>query len=512
MSMPGHAYADLMQDAVLDYQFQDFEQAEDKFRQIIEQDPDNISAHYYLGMVLQQNGKVKEAVSHLELVKEKTAPGQVEGIDDALASAYIAAGTPEKALPIYKMQHEKNRQDESLSFTYAKALQASGDAKAARSIYQTLIASKGQYADAARFQMAQIFTDKKAYATAMQQLNEIDEKSPYGDAAKSYKDALAPAVKPLSLYVSSEWFYNSNASSKSSDILGQGSTPVGSQGLTQIVALNSRPFEWTEDLRAKIGYLYYGMFHRSKVAKSNDFYGHFINPALTMHTTPNTQIELKGDIQLFYFAHQKLSNNMGGTLTATWESDDGNEVVLHSSFLDKKHTTSFFSAGTSTSLAYLDAKAIRVGISGSLTDESERFLSVDYNFKMERPTHTGSADPIIGPKSRDSKYNEHALQIDASLPFTGWLSQVSISGSASYSYKNYLNRQDAAGLNTDAAGLLIKAISASYGGKLQIKDVVKIWGYGVNTSAGYEHSNSRSKASALTYKGNKYMGEISALF
>jgi len=512
ISMPGAAYADLMEDAVLDFQFQDFEQAENKFSQIVEKDPNNISAHYYLGMVLQQNGKPKEAISHLEFVMDKSKTTPVAGIEDILASAYVAADMTEKALPIYKKKYEENKKDDAVALTYAKALQSSGDVQAARTIYQALIEKEGPQADAARFQMAQIFTDKKAYATAMEQLNEIDEESPYGDAAKSYKDALGEAVKPLSLYVSSEWFYNDNASTQVSDILGQGSTPVGSQGLTQIVALNTRAFEWTEDLGAKIGYLYYGMFHRAKAAKSSDFAGHFINPSLTMRTTPNTHVELKGDVQFFQFAHQRLSHNLGGTLTATWEDDVGNEASLHGSYMDKKHTTGFFSAGTSTSLAYLDARSTGLGLSGTLTDESDRSLTVAYTFTMDRPTHTGSADPVLGPKSRDGKYNDQTVQIDASLPFTGWLSQLSLSGSASYSYKNYLNKQDAAGLNTDAAGLYIKAISASYSANLEISDIVKIWGYGIGASLGAEHSEAHSIASALTYKSNKYMGEISALF
>ncbi|MDQ6965351.1 MAG: hypothetical protein Q9M23_00300, partial [Mariprofundaceae bacterium] len=398
---------------------------------------------------------------------------------------------------------------------YAKALQAAGDNKEARVIYQSLIADKAQYADGAHFQMAQIFTNKKAYATAMQQLYNIDTQSPYGDAAKAYKDALAPAVKPLSLYVSSEWFYNDNASTQSSDILGQASTPIGSQGLAQIVALNTRPFEWTEDIGVKLGYLYYGLFHRAKAAKSNDFVGHFINPALILHTSPDTQVELKGDVQFFYFAQQKLSRNLGGTLTATWDRGDGNDLSLYASLLNKKHTTRFLSAGTSTSLAYLDSRYTAVGISGTLADESEKSLTLGYTFTMDRPLHTGSTDPVIGPKSRDGKADEHALQFDVYLPLKevdNKLSTFSIVGSGSYSYKKYLNRQDAAGLNTDAAGLLIKNLSSSYSIKLQASDMLNILGYGINGSIGYEHSDAHSKASSLSYRSNKFMGDISAIF
>jgi len=512
IAVPTQAHADLMADAVLDYQFQDFEKAEEKFNRLIQQEPDNIAAHYYLGMVLQQNGKVKQAIPHLERVKLASESSPIEGIDDALASAYLAADMPAKALPLYKAKYESNKQDETAAFNYAKALQTSGDHTSCRTIYRTLIASGGQFADASRYQMAQIFTDKKAYATAAQQLDEIDENSPYGDAAKAYKQALGVALKPLNLYVSSEWFFNDNASSGGTRI-NQSSPIVGSQGLTQIVALNTRTFEWTEDLGARISYLYYGMFHRARAAKSNDFIGHFINPALTLRTPGNTHVELKGDVQFFYFAQQKLSTNLGATLTATWESESNDDISLHAGYLDKKYTGQFYSAGIPSSLAYLDAKATALGIAGTLADEAGHALALDYTFSMERPTRTNSADATLATKSSDSKFNEQGIRLNATLPLSGKLSQFSIEGSGSYSYKKFLNRQDAAGLiYPTAANQFAKAVSSNYGARLQVTDMVKIRGYGISGSIGLEHTEAHSTASALTYKSNKYMGSISSMF
>jgi len=522
ISMPSQAHADLMQDAVMDYQFQDFKEAENKFRKLLEQHPDDISAHYYMGLVLQQNGKLKEAIKHLELVKFKSKDTPVDGIDDALASAYIAADMPEKALPIYKKKYTADKKDDAVALTYAKALQSSGDIPEARAIYRALIEKNSAQKDAARFQMAQSFVASKAYATAMDELKEIDEKSPYGSAAKSYMDALAPAIKPISLYLSSEWYYHDNPGSASSSRLPGTTieTTPGSQGLTQIAALNTRAFEWTEKLKVKIGYLYYGMLHRAKKAKTNDFVGHFINPELTYQATKNINVALKGDIQFFYFAHQKLSFNTGGTLTTTWADDRGDNIALNGNFIAKNYTNHFFSSGatpadlsTTTSLAYLDARTIGLGIAGTVVGpDGKGSLSVEYGFNMERPTHINSADATLAAKSSDSKYNEHSVRVNGSIPFPGKYSQFSLAGNYSYSYKDYRNKQDAGGLlYPEIPGQFITAVSSTFGVKLQISDFVKIRGRGISASFGYEHNKAHATAPSLSYKSNKYMGSFSGV-
>ncbi len=515
VSMPGQAHADLMQDAVMDYQFQDFKEAEKKFRKVLAQHPDDISAHYYMGLVLQQNGKLKEAIEHLELVKFKSKNTPVDGIDDALASAYIAADMPEKALPIYKKKYAADKKDDAVALTYAKALQSSGDISAARVIYRALIEKNSPQKDAARFQMAQSFVASKAYATAMDELKEIDEKSPYGPAAKSYMDALAPAVKPISLYLSSEWYFHDNpGSATASRLAADGGAAIGSQGLTQIAALNTRAFEWTEKLKAKVGYLYYAMLHRAKTAKSNDFVGHFINPELTYQATKSINIALKGDIQFFYFAHQKLSFNSGGTLTTTWTDDRGDNISLNGNFLAKNYTDHFFSSGVTTSLAYLDARNVGVGIAGTLVGPDQKgSLSVDYSFNMERPTHTNNiADANLAAKSSDSKFNEHSVRIDGSIPFPGKYSMFSLLGNFSYSYKDYRNKQDAGGLlYPEIPGQFITAVSSTYGVKIEVSDFVKIRGRGISASFGYEHNKAHATAPSLSYKSNKYMGSFSGV-
>ena len=507
------------QSAVMDYQFQDFKEAEYKFRKIIEKNPDNISAHYYMGMVLQQTGKPKEAVSHLEFVMEKSKTVPVMGIEDALSAAYSAAGMHEKALPFHKKKYEENKENDALAFAYAKGLQSAGDIPASRAMYQNLIDKKSPYSDAARFQMAQIIIGNKAYATAIEQLNEIDEESPYGPAAKSYKEALAPAVKPFNLYVASEWFNNNNASSGGSRINNQSSARIGSHGLTQIVSLTSRGYELTEKLKAKLGYVYYGMFHRNMDAKSNDFVGHFLNPSLAYQLTPSINTELKGDIQYFYYAHQRLSINLGGTLKAKWTSAGGDNITVHSNLISKKYTTQFLSSGPTTpgtysSLSYLDARSAGIGIAGTLMDESQKgSLTADYTFTMDRPRHTRSADNTLALKSADSKYNEHSIRINGTLPLTKWSSKASLLGNTSYSYKYYLNPQDAGGLvYTGLGGQHVKATTLVYGIKLQISDIFKVGGYDVNGNVGYEQTIANSAAGALTYKSLKSTASIYMMF
>ena len=507
------------QSAVMDYQFQDFKEAEDKFRKIVEKNPDNIAARYYMGMVLQQNKKLEEAVSHLEFVMEKSKTTPVAGIEDALSAAYTAAGMHEKALPFYKKKYEESKDNDALAFAYAKALESAGDIQTARTMYQNLIEKKGPYADAGRFQMAQIILGNKAYATAIEQLNEIDEQSPYGPAAKSYKEALAPAVKPFNLYVSSEWFNNDNASSGGSSRINQASSKVGSHGLTQIVSLNSRGYEWTERLKAKLGYLYYGMFHYNMDAKSNDFVGHFVNPSQAYQITESINTELKGDIQYFYYAHQRLSINLGGTSTTTWTGAGGDNIALHGNFISKKYTTQFLSSGPTTpgtysSLKYLDARSAGIGIAGTLMDKSQKgSLTVDYTFNMDRPIHTRSSDITLAAQSADSKYNEHSLRINGTLPLTKWSQSASLLGNTSYSYKYYLNPQDPnARVYANLQGQHVKATMLVYGLKLQFSDIYKIGGYGINANLGYEQTIANSSASALTYKSLKSTASIYMMF
>ena len=516
ISIPSNTHADLMQDAVLDYQFQDFDKAENKFSQIIEEDPNNITARYYMGMVLQQTGKPKEAITHLEFVMEKSKTTPVVGIEDALLAAYAAAGLHDKALPFHKKKYEENKENDALAFAYAKGLQSAGDIPAARAMYQSIIEKKGPYSDASRFQMAQIIIGNKAYATAIEQLNEVDEKSPYGSAAKAYKKALEPAVKPFNLYVSSEWFNNDNASSGGSRI-NQSSGRIGSHGLTQIVALSSRGYEWTERLKAKLGYVYYGMFHYNMDAKSNDFVGHFFNPSLAYQITKNINTELKGDIQYFYYAHQRLSINFGGTSTTKWTGAGGDSIALHGNVISKKYTTQFLSSGPTTpgtysSLEYLDGRSAGIGIAGTLMDKAQKgSLSVDYTFNMDRPRHTRSADNTLATKSADSKYNAHSIRINGTLPLSKWSSKASLLGNTSYSYKYYLNPQSGvvyAGLD----GQHVKATTLVYGLKLEFTDIYKIGRHGINANLGYEQTIANSAASALTYKSLKSTASIYMMF
>jgi len=508
----GTAHADLLSEAIQDYQFQDLEQSETKLRRVLQQNPRNLMAHYYLGAVLQQQGKIDEAITHFEEVANSEQP--IAGIQDALAAAYIAAGKGEKALPYLEKKYQQNAADDNVSFQYAVALQASGSADKATEIYQRLIDSKSLLADQARFQLGQILVSYGAYTSAVETMKPIEPNSPYGAAAKNYMDALKPVTRPFSIYVSAEGFYHDNPGSTSSSTLGIASAFTGgSQGLTLIGSLNTRALEATQRLHLKLGYLYYGTFYRVAGAKQFNFVGHFVNPSMIYKFSPSTDLELKGDIQFYYFGQQKLSTNVGGTATLTYRSAAGNSLNAHLSYLDKKYSKSFLSSGILTSLEYLNARATGIGAGTTLTSSSlvkdwNASLSLDYTYNDEKPKNTGSTNATLAAKSLDSRYKEHAVRANLTLPFGLGSAPISLLANASYSYRDFSNIQSA---NTyaSAAGLHMKSAMLVAGAKLQ---VVLLKDIGLTFGIGGESTISHSHASELTYKANRYYATLSAAY
>lgn len=508
----GQARADLLTDAIQDYQYHEWAQSEAKLRQLLLQEPDNLMAHYYLGAVLQQEGKADEAIVHYEIVAR--APQPIQGIDQALAGAYIAAGKPDKALPYLEKSYRQNRADDNAAFQYAVALQASGRVDEAADIYDGLIRSNSPLADQARFQLGQILTSYGAYASATRTMQAIRPDSPYASAAKSYVEALEPVTRPLNVYASIEGFYNDNPGSSSSAIIGTTTpTPGGSQGVTLIGSLNSRAFEASRHLYLKLGYLYYGTFYRAQAVKQLNFVGHFVNPAVVYKLSPAADIELKGDFQFFFFGGQKLSTNQGGTLTAAWHSADGHSVNLHASYLDKRYTRYFTVLGIANSLEYLDARTTGIGMGVSLAGTAlaktwNGSLTLDYTFNDEKPKATANPDPLIAAKALDSRYREHALRLSASLPLGTGASRYSLLVNANYSWKDYLNLQSGS-VYPSAAGQHMKASMLTTGARIQ----AMLWKKaGLTLGLGMEHTASHSQASELTFKSNRYFAVFSAFY
>lgn len=505
------AHADLLNDAIRDYQFQDYAASETKLRQLLARNPDNLMARYYLGAALQQQGKLDEAIAQYEIVARSPQP--VQGIEATLANAYVAAGKPARALPYLQKRYRQNPHDDAAAMDYASALQADGQIDAAAAIYRNLIDAGSNRADQARFQLGQIRVNQGAYLTAVKTMRQIDPASPYGNAAKSYVDALAPVTRPINIYASIEGFYNDNPGSSSSTIIGT-TTPVtgGASGTNVVASLTTRA-EATPTLHVKLGYLYFGTYYSTTVARQLNFSGHFLNPAIVYKPDTATDIELKGDFQFFDFARQKLSTNVGGTLTATHRLTSGHSFNAHIAYLDKQYTRSYVTGGLSTSLEYLDARSTGVGVGATLAGSAllkdwNGSLSIDYTFNDERTKHAGSPNATIAAQSRDSRYREHSVRFNASLPLGLGDTRLSLLANANYTYRDYPNIQSG---NTypSAAGLHMKSGMLTSGARIQMQVWKKI---GLNLAAGFEQTVSHSHASELTYKSNRYFGALSASY
>jgi len=496
-----------LQSAVQDYNFQDYDQAEEKLRMVIQRAPGNQTAHYYLGVILLQKKQPKAAIKYLEHVS--SSPERPSGIDKVLGRAYIEAGQPDKALPLFKQLSDREPGNDSYAFQYANTLKTTDNTKAATSIYQRLIGKGGAHADASRYQLGQIHSDSGAYNSAVSQFDAVDQKSPYRKAADNYTKALSRATRPLSLYLSTKYFYDDNP--KSADTLtgaaGQGG---GSQGSTWIGMLSSRQLELTPELRAKISYMFYGNFHLQDFARSSDFKGHFINPQVSYHPNKDLELVLKLDLQKFYYNRQFLSNNYGATFTTTQKLNDQFSWLFHAAYLQKRHTDNYNSSGTISSLKYLNANTWSFGGGGTVTStEWGANLTVDYTFSDERTTETGATSPIA-EKARDGRFREHSVRSSMNIPFKGMLNRFSLAPSYSYSYKDYLNPQTI-NLYADAS-IVGKRISSTLKTfDMQLK--ASVWKpLGLKASVGYEHARGQSDTTSLTYKSRKYYTQISASY
>ena len=180
----------LLDEAIQDYLFQDFDIAEKKFRSIISQAPGNVYARYYLGVILSQKEKYEEAIEHLEFVSK--APVQIEGIDSTLAQAYQGAEQFDKALPLNKKTYLSDPDNDAAAFQYATNLQKTGANAEAKRVYNQLIKKNAAYTDAAHYQMGEMLYSEQSYIAAVKAFESIDPDSPYGAAAKAYSAALHP--------------------------------------------------------------------------------------------------------------------------------------------------------------------------------------------------------------------------------------------------------------------------------------------------------------------------------
>ena len=424
-----------IEDALQDYQFQDFNMAKDKFETLLKSNPKSISIHYYLGLTYQQLQQYDLALKHLEFAAQSDTPP--EGIEKDLADLYLQSGYPEKAEPYYREAYMKKNSDGAAAMKYASILEKLGKTSKAKVIYQTFTTQDNTYRNEALYHLGSIYSDYGAYGLAVKSFKQVSSDSAYHDGATQYIEALESTTK-ASIYISAEGFYETNPDATSSSALagtvGAVTRVRGSMGTTIIAKLDTPKLEINEHWRLGLGYLYYGTFYNKQFAKSNNFVGHFLTPMIHWQISPSFGVELQADLQKFNFSQQRLSDNYGGTLTFKKQITDG-EISLALSGIEKKYNEAFNSAGTVVSLAYLNATSLNSTLSVS-KDVGKNALSASYSFAAEKTHNTQT--PTLHQKALDSAYVQHTIAVADTIAIQESLGLLL---SASFARKDYINTQ-----------------------------------------------------------------------
>jgi len=493
---------DLMDQALQDYDAHHYGKAKKEFAQVIAREPGNLTAHYHLGILLIQSDP-KQAIVHLLYVAN--SPVRAPGIKAALARAYQAAGMYAKALPLWRELHARHPENRPYTFRYAVALQNEGNDREARHLYEALIATgDATYADMSRYQMGLMLSELGSYNLAAEQFRGISANSTYAKPAHDYLEALAPATRPLKVYLSGEYFYNDNPGASSAIHLGTATVQnEASQGSTWLASLSTRQFEFTPHWRARLSYMFYGTFYLRTIARRNDFVGQYLNPELSFHPNARTSLAIKGNLERYDYSHQWLNDNYGLTVSAAWKPSHAQAYRVLASYMNKRYTDHY----QGISLQYLNADAYSVGLGTTLSNAAwKSSLKLDYTYTDDR-TNKGN-DPVVGLKSQDSRYREQAIRASAVLPLPVMNKRLKLIPDFSYAYRNYPHVQSGA-LYTDIPGQLMQVRQTDWSVKLQ----ALVWKkYNLTLSAGYEDYRSASQTSILTYSYHRYFGQISAYY
>ncbi len=498
----------LLGEAIEDINFQSFDEAERKLKQVLAAEPNNPYAMYYMGSLLIQTKRAAEAIPYLEYSVQSEP--RFEGDEKLLASAYMGANLPEKALPIYRSLFDKEPENEEYTFLYAQALEKSGETDFALKLYGKLIANKGAYADASIFQTGVIVVNLGAYKHASTTFRHINAKSAYGDAAASYISSLKPATKPISLFVSYEYFYNDNPGSVTSTYA-KGAVvqapPKGSTGGTAIASFSTSAWEISERLQTRLAYTVFDTAHTETIAQSNDVTGHFITPSMTYAFSSGLKLEIKPEYQIINLGKYNLSNNYGGTLTLRYNTPDRmKNGYINASFFRKYYNENFGEAGATVNMQYLDSNSPMLGTGGSMVYSSlNSVFSVDYSLLLERTLDNTNA--VLNEKAQDSVFREHSLTLSNHLPLDNILKESSLDVSAAYIFRNYLNPQSGTSLPSIKPGNYLTASTT----KASVKFLGKLWRE-LNFTIGFDWAKATSHATELTYAQNRYFGQLSYSF
>jgi len=490
-----------VENAVQDYQFQDFEVAKDKFKTLLAADPNNVTLHYYLGLTYQQISQLELAIEQLEIVaKSDQAPTDIQ---KDLAELYLKAGYPKKAHTYYRQQYLSHITDGKVAMKYASILTAMHESSHAIGIYQYLL-HKTEFQNQSLYFLGEIYSNYGAYGKAIDHFSQVKPSSAYADGAKEYLKALEPVVKPISVYLSTELFYETNPDSASSSRLAGSTTNTvtqGSGGFTTIAKLDTAKWEANEHWRFGLSYLFYGVLYRQDFAKTNDFVGHFFNPVAHWQVNPTTSLTWQVDLQSFYFSHEKLSTNTGLTMQIQKNFEKGS-LSLDLSGIKKSYTEHFGSAGNETSLAYLNALAASVSLKGSRMVGNHN-LSGGYTLSRE---HTrNSQTSILSQKAADNQRIQHMIVFADQITFDNHWSLVF---NGSYAYAPYRNIQSGQAypsaigkkihVKTTVAGLKVSYVPTS----LQFLTI----------ELGAESTRNKSEATSLAYDNSHYALGFSGMF
>jgi len=500
----------LLGEAIEDINFQDFEIAEQKLTQVLKVEPENPYAKYYMASLLSQTKRPAAAVPLLESIKPSA--NLFPDFYTLLASVYLSADLPKKALPIYQQMYEDDMSDSERAFQYANALEQAGDIDLALAYYHLLTSKDTPYTDAAHFQIANVYMQLGANQTAYHELSHLKQSEAYGATAIAYQESLEGSFRPISIFLSGEYFYSDNPGAISSTYA-KGAVPQvaaqGSAGQTLIASLSSMNWEISPHWQSKFAYTYFASFYTESFAKSSEFTGHFFTPSITYALSPQWQIEGKLDYQLLFLGPNKLSNNYGAGISVNYTTKD-QVYNAHASlnYTLKRHNPAFGDAGATINMQYLDANSTALAAGGYLIySDYNAVFSLDYNLLLENTL--SQSNPILSEKAKDSEFREHTLSLNHHLPFAGDYEGLSFDISLSYSYRNYLNPQSGTSLPSIKPGNYFTAETTNAGVKIQYLVYPE---YNINVALGVDSNQGKSQAVELSYAQTKYYGQISGSY
>jgi len=488
------------------YQQNDLQKASEYFSEILQRNPDNAYANYYLGAIFVKIDDPVKAIVYLE--KAAQSKEEIDGLDAYLSSVYVKAGMFEKALPYIRKQHEMNPGNEDVAIQYGKLLKDLGNEDKAIEVFQAVVNGGGGQVDSAKYYQGVIYTGRGMYSTAISLFGSVNPQSPYGDASKQYIDSLATTTKPLTAYLALDYFYNDNPESDAIALVpGQIFTGGAkkSTGINQTISINTRSFEAGSNWKANLGYLYYAIKYDESFAKKYDYTGNYIKPHVEYIFSKDKKINIDLKYSIVDFNQQNLSNSYSLAAQYYRKHDDGDSHYFSLGGQVDSYTDAFKSTPTSqpTSMKYKDAVVFNID-GGIVLNAPQQAGTVTLTGAYKECLPDNENDPLLGSRASDYRYREGVLGANLAVPFR----KVSFDGTFNFSYRDYLNVQTGQ-LYNSAVGKNIAAVNLTFGAKI----IYLInQDFGLRLTGGVERNESESQADELNTVSNNYFIQISGSF